>query len=506
MKRTSLTTAVIAGLAGVAGIANMAGAVNLSTDGTGSVLIYPYYTVNGNNATLLSVVNTTSEGKAIKVRFLEAYNSREVLDFNLYMSPFDVWTAEVDKVGAGAGVSTADNSCTVPVVGSTPTPFVNYAYAGGNTDTGPTNLGRTTEGYVELIEMGTVNNNVAVWKGGGALDAITHSGGVPASCATVQAAWGYASGSQFWKTNAQTDIGAPDGGLFGSGTIVNVGQGTIEAYNAEALAGFYAANAASSHTKPGDILPNLSTGGNNIAYTFNTTGTGNVSLATTSFTASIDAVSAVFMTDNVYNEYAVDPAYGQSTEWVVTFPTKRFYVDLPIPGLARSKNAPTIATPPFDLIFGSGWNVGYAGTSCSPIDVTYFDREEGQPTSSPGFSPPPPGPAGFALCWEANVVSFDPAAGGNAPILASNLQESFALSAGYTTGWANFDFTNGVQAGQHTLAGINGNTFVGLPAVGFAVQQTINTSAGGAGVLANYTALYNHKYNRVCTNGQAACS
>jgi hypothetical protein len=505
MKRTSLTTAVIAGLAGVAGIANMAGAVNLSTDGTGSVLIYPYYTVNGNNATLLSVVNTTAEGKAIKVRFLEAYNSREVLDFNLYMSPFDVWTAEVDKVGAGAGVSTADNSCTVPVVGSsTPTPFVNYAYAGSNSDTGPSDLSRTTEGYVELIEMGTVNNNVAVWKGGGALDAITHSGGVPASCATVQAAWGYASGSKFWATNnAQIDIGAPDGGLFGSGTIVNVGQGTIEAYNAEALAGFYAVNAAGAHTAPGSILPNLGTGGNSVAYTFNTTGTGNVSLATTSFTSSIDAVSAVFMTDNVYNEYAVDPAYGQSTEWVVTFPTKRFYVDYPS---LISKTKTVLAYKPFDLIFGSGYGIGYAGTSCSPIDVAVYDREEGAPTSSPGFSPPPPGPAGFALCWEANVVSFDPSAGGNAPILASNLQEGFALPTGFTTGWVNFDFTNGVLPGQHTLAGTNGNTFVGLPAVGFSVQQTINTSAGGAGVLANYTALYNHKYNRVCNNGQAACS
>src|SRR5262252_8053619 len=110
MKRTSLTTAVIAGLAGVAGISNMANAVFLNPDGLGSVLVYPYYTVNGGNGTLLSVVNTTDEGKAVKVRFLEAYNSREVLDFNLYMSPFDVWVAVVANNGAaGASVCTNDN-------------------------------------------------------------------------------------------------------------------------------------------------------------------------------------------------------------------------------------------------------------------------------------------------------------------------------------------------------------------------------------------------------------
>lgn len=503
MKRTSLTTAVIAGLAGVAGIANMAGAVNLSTDGTGSVLIYPYYTVNSNNVTLLSVVNTTSEGKAVKVRFLEAFNSREVLDFNLYMSPFDVWTAEIDPVGAGAGITTADNSCTVPAVKGTTIPFVNYAYAGGNSDTGPSDLSRTNEGYVEMIEMGTVNNTTTVWKGGGVLDAITHSAGVPASCATVLGGWGYGPGSTFWLTNAQTDIGSPDGGLFGSGTVVNVGLGTIEGYNADAIEGFYSAAATGAHTQPGSIFPNIASGDVTTAYTFNTNGSGNVSLATSSFTTAIDAVSAVFMTDNVYNEYVVDPAYGQSTEWVITFPTKRFYVDYPS---LISKTKLILAFQPFDVIFGSGYGIGYAGTSCSPVSLTIFDREEGTPTTQPGFSPPPPGGAGPALCWEANVVTF--AQSGTAPssVLGSTLTSNIPLGAGYVTGWANLSFDTGVLPNQHRLTSTDGNVFAGLPATGFSVQQTINTNAA-PGVLANYTALYNHKYNRVCANtGGGNCS
>ena len=89
MKRNSLTTAVVAGIAGTVGIANLASAVNLNPDGLGQVLIYPYYTVNegvaGNNlSTMFSVVNTTDQGKAVKVRFVEGYNSREVRDFHLY--------------------------------------------------------------------------------------------------------------------------------------------------------------------------------------------------------------------------------------------------------------------------------------------------------------------------------------------------------------------------------------------------------------------------------------
>ena len=93
MKRNNLTTAVVAGIAGVAGIASVSNAVNLNSDGVGQVLVYPYYTVNNGINTLISVVNTTDQVKAVKVRFLEGKNSRECLDFNLYLSPYDVWTA-----------------------------------------------------------------------------------------------------------------------------------------------------------------------------------------------------------------------------------------------------------------------------------------------------------------------------------------------------------------------------------------------------------------------------
>src|SRR5690606_38794306 len=114
MKKNSLSTAVVAGIAGIAGLSGMANAVNINPDGLGQVLLYPYYTVNGGNSTLISIVNTTDQAKAVKVRFLEALNSAEVLDFNLYLSPFDVWTAAVTRTEDGASLFTGDTSCTVP--------------------------------------------------------------------------------------------------------------------------------------------------------------------------------------------------------------------------------------------------------------------------------------------------------------------------------------------------------------------------------------------------------
>ena len=100
-KRKALTCAVLAGLGG---IATTAEAVYRNPDGTGMVLIYPYYTVNsiGGNAynTYISVTNTSTVAKVTKVRFREGRTSAEVLDFNLYLSPNDVWVAAlVTQIG-----------------------------------------------------------------------------------------------------------------------------------------------------------------------------------------------------------------------------------------------------------------------------------------------------------------------------------------------------------------------------------------------------------------------
>ena len=100
----------------IAAFTTGAAAVNLNPLGTGQVLIYPYYTVNAHQQTLLSVVNTNvSAGRVVKVRFREAYNGRAVQDFNLYLSPADVWTANVfalsDAGVAGGGAALEDCPC-----------------------------------------------------------------------------------------------------------------------------------------------------------------------------------------------------------------------------------------------------------------------------------------------------------------------------------------------------------------------------------------------------------
>jgi len=494
MKRTSMTAAIIAGIAGVAGISNMASAVYLNPDGLGQVLVYPYYTVNGGNATLISVVNTTSEGKAIKVRFLEAYNSREVLDFNLYMSPFDVWVAAVAPTTAGgAAILTNDNSCTVPPIPAAGVPFRTGAFDGGvpslGKDGGPTNLARTREGYVELIEMGTVTN-----QSHDTLSAITHgSSGVPSSCNQVVTAWG---GNGYWQTISPfVDISTPDGGLFGSGSIVDVAEGTIAGYNAEAIDAFYT---DAIHTPPGSLNPNISQATNTTSEVF-----AGGQLVTTSYLASVNAVSSLFMVDNVYNEFVTETGTNASTEWVVTFPTKRFYVDKP------SLPTGTVALKPFDVLFTSA----NGGTSCSPVGLQFWNREELTTTTGVDFSPSPTA-AGTALCWESQVITFNQGHA-SSTILVSVLQANIDTTAAGLDGWARIDFTTdstgatqnnhelpiALEAANGSATTQTGNVYLGLPTTGFAVTEYVNGNL--AGTLANYTGLYRHKFHRTCESGSA---
>jgi len=87
MKKNILSLAVASSVAGLAVSAQAA--MYLNPEGTGEVLLFPYYNAQNGNQTSMSIVNTNPEAKAVKVRFMEYVNSQEVLDFNLYMSAGD---------------------------------------------------------------------------------------------------------------------------------------------------------------------------------------------------------------------------------------------------------------------------------------------------------------------------------------------------------------------------------------------------------------------------------
>ena len=529
MKKNSLTTAVVAGIAGVAGLANVATAVNINPDGLGQVLIYPYYTVNAGNATLLSVVNTTDETKAVKVRFLEALNSREVLDFNLYLSPFDVWTAAVtssDETGAGI-LSTADTSCTVPTIPASGVAFRNFAYTGTNDDDGPNTLDRTREGHIEMIEMGVVEDtNGATFNAATSYsDAATHVAGVPLSCATLVNAWrptgfwALGNGRESRLNVADIGVTTPVGGLFGAAVIADVANGSALSYNADAIDGFYRLATTTLHTAPGSTLPSLAQAATSLgeadAIIFD-----NGDLVTLDFASGRpDAVSSVFMHDAIYNEYNTDPGFNGASEWVVTFPTKRLHIEsatpaerLPFTDNSDDTDPPISAGGDADdtLVFDPNG-------SCEPISVTYFDREEGEPEAAVGdvdFSPPPPDiiVPGLSLCWEVNVVTWnqqEAVTAGESLVLGSrtvarNINLTSDLDGNvFNEGWLRMDLGDddnylldlGASGAGDTTGAEPRNQLFGLPVTGFWAANFVN-SAAAPGVLANYSTIHKHRASR----------
>ncbi|HEX6834886.1 MAG TPA: hypothetical protein VF132_15210 [Rudaea sp.] len=473
-----LTFAICSALAAAA-----AHAVHLNPHGTGEALVFPYYTVNGGNTTLLLIGNTQNAGKAVKVRFLESQDARDTLDLNLYLSPYDIWVAQVVPSGDGAALFTNDNSCTIPTIPNTAAaalPFSTAAFDGHTaqlTDSGPTDVARTREGSIEVIEMGTVVNGTH-----DTLKAITHSNGVPSRCDQIATAW-----NDYWKTSPNDDLSSPSGGLFGSGTILNAGRGTVEAYNAEAIAQFYTPDSSPQHTAAAALTPNLATGTSKTSITLSDDGA-----ITTPFEHSIDAVSALFMADQILNDYVISTSIGASTEWVVSLPTKRFYTD-PYYLAADA----TTGRMPFDKVFG----LPVVGAACSSADEAPFNREEATLSTGAGFPemPPPPPPP---TCYSMQVTTFAQPFDQPSHILGANHALPFGRygSVGaFQSGWALITLFDEKKYPNHTLTGTNGNVFRGLPVTGFSVTEYVNGDLNG--VLSNYTALSVHRTHVRCDRG-----
>jgi len=487
LKVKLISSAVVAALGAVAGTAQ---AVNVSQDGQGQVLIYPYYSAQTKGTTAMdtyvTIVNSDSvRGKAVKVRFIEGKASREVLDFNLYLSPNDMWTGVVTRDASGNPIlQTNDTSCTAPemtlVSGTTrQAAFVNYAYAGDGAK--DDSLNRAREGYVEVIQMADLTSGVLTTAGKfDTFKAAKHAAGVPANCAGIRAAWLSADYS-----TATDGMSVPTGTLSGYTTLINPLEATDVTVDAVAIESF--SNVA-NHQAPGSIQPDLSAVTPKISNVLSGRNVYNTDWEEAIFNGLTSAVpvSGALMRDAIVNEYAVAAApVGLGTDWVVTFPTKRLHTLAPV-------HAP----------FVQGLAVISTTGRCETVALSAYDREEGEQQTGLQFSPPPP--AGVnSLCWESNVVSISNGSATSNVLGGANTRQ--VLPMPFASGWLRMGFTaasqeiSGALIGANTImtplggapAAATTYTYEGLPVVGFMVQSYLNT-----GTLANYGGTSTHRYNR----------
>lgn len=354
-------------------------ALEVTRAGVGHALVVPYFNVQNGNMTVLHVTNTDqTNGKVAKVRFRSASNSDDLLDFQVFLSPGDVWTAAITADANGlAQIVTADNTCTVPALTSGVAQSFN-----NSTSRLPAYLTEaqrnalTREGYVEIFNVADITA-VKAWDAAGALaaagpnrsalyTATKHVNGV-APCSVAGSASRTALNALAitdFTTEAAVAAAGMDsatGGLMGDWYIINVPQTTVFSGAAAAIvantgAGTASATANFRHfAQLGNALVTTSADGANgvtadplfrTLGVYNAAGTNVTTAAlpmlnydapdlSTPFFTAATSPNAVGQARNllnalavksVTNQYALDASISAKTDWVFSMPARRYNV------------------------------------------------------------------------------------------------------------------------------------------------------------------------------------
>lgn len=535
----ALSIATMIGGLGFSGAAMAAPAdFDVNESGAGIIQIVPYFTAQDGNATVLHVVNTdTTNAKAVKIRFRGASNSDDLLDFQVFLSPGDVWTGMASANAEGRlQLVTNDSSCTLPA--SVRTDGVTLApldrLSNRLWDTAEKKHAQTREGYIEILEMATIpahtkttglNEVEALYT---AVKHVKKDGKMQAPC----------TASAFTALDQVTDgktlvaavagppavpaveLGAPTGTLAASWYIMNVAKSTTFSGSATALA-LKAGTAVPVYApQKAQIASALVTADPLIAseiidkQDFDVPDLSTPLLSPSAATPAAGLVEASKQAANlsaalnratVGNQFYQDAGLNAATDWVFSMPTRRYLVaanydaekyikgaildgvDAAGAAVASAgntanyivRNAHATATAN-DGTVGNKFNVdgnitvNAQGQICvQAAGQTFYDREEDSVKDGHVVSP------GIAkklnLCGEVHVATF----GAKSPLGASVAQSSFQTDFG--AGWGVVDFGTGA-----------GN---GVPVLGAAFTAATNPNAA-AGMVGNYGVTWPHFYSK----------
>ena len=522
--------------------------LRVAEGGTGHSLVVPYFNAQNGNMTVLHVVNTdTVHGKLAKVRFRSGANSDDLLDFQVFMSPGDVWTAAVTAGADGvAQLTTADGTCTLPALAKgVPQSFVTDRLS----DKAGEIAAQTREGYVEIFNMADIDSTKMYGTNRNAnstlYTAIKHVGGTaPCTPAVLDAT----------LTNITTQAAArglgldtPTSGLMGDWYIINVAQSTTFAGAATALTAVttvggatagrgnfvhFPQNATAAATPEADSsdplfrvnftrdnanapvttaairaanydLPDLST-----PYTLAATGAAKVDTRVQAY----NLTKALAVT-SITNQYANDASISAKTDWVFSMPTRRYSV-------AANYNATTTTANNYRLYTTLDDGAGAYATWFAPENTSlvgglicvnstgqaFYDREEQSRNAGAVFSPGSVSQTRF--CGETSVLSF--ADTGNSVLAASVARQNVAAGAAsgpFTNGWSVIGTGNAFSTtlgGTYSAPGTDNKVATahaayaargGMPILGASFIKLTNPSAA-PGTVGTYGITWPHRFTK----------
>jgi hypothetical protein len=393
----------------------------------GDLALVPYYTVNEGFVTGIHIVNTSNATQVVKFRFRRATDSMDALDFNVIMSPKDVYAGFLSQRPNGEIVWQAgDNSCTAPQTTNGVIAMPDIFRPDAET------------GYVEIIGMAEADNNQAISHSAKHVVTANNPEGIPRSCEAVRGAFladGLPTrpGIVNYNTAWTRDLSDFDGDGSTSEIVANSFNDASNALkvsyfiqdfnsglefgdNAVMIADFMA-EASMTNQEFGTISGDL----NGFDYP-DLNGAGPVNRAASGDTPKFDLLrsGSVLGAQAIYNEWSNNPSNDVDLDWVVTLPGQYTMLNLlQYEESIKPSNAwaPTISdsnTPQQNP--GCPWTTTTTAPACDfrdqPVELTFeaYNREELTP--APGdrglvVSPAPPGvrPTVY-LPKEANVITF----------------------------------------------------------------------------------------------------
>jgi hypothetical protein len=444
--------------------ATNATALDINAGGIGHIVVVPYFTANNGNNTLLNITNTdTVNGKIVKVRFRSALNSDDIFDFQLFLSPGDVWAGSVSKsVGTDrAFLTTTDSSCTLPqningdfIVDRLPP--VSASVNSGTIDA------LTREGYIEILNTADVPPlNTAK---GSLYYNIKHVGGNAPPCDQAVFQSLVSSDPTTEAIAAGRGLDTPSGGIYATSAIVNTANAFVawptETTAVNAVLSTTVKTAAhanlvfspqTSDTYTGALGaltadPLLATGAI-AAKQFDFPDLSTTYVAAPSATSASDQankLSASLAVNSVANDYLTTKSINAKTDLTLAFPTRRYGVAVDYTQSALAGGTPLVFNTTNNYFKAS--NTTLAGTSgagryyacvatgaaANTSPLIGYDRNE-QGVTANGFVISPGGsPANLAFCGEVTVAKINnPADNG----VLSSLIAPLSIGTGYGEGW-----------------------------------------------------------------------
>jgi len=526
-KPLGLVAAVAAASAGYAGVVNAAATVASETE-LGDLAIVPYYTVMDGYSTGVNIINSSADTQVLKFRFRRAVDSMDALDFNVVLSPYDMYTGFIGK-GAGDKIfwTSNDNSCVAPAYGN--------LTAADNQFELPIiySIGAET-GYIEVISMGSpITETFPI-----AVAAKHDSDGVPADCARVRDNFFANAGDPTSKGVVNSAFTNQQGVDAETGAVLSTVVNNFYRPSSDSLKVSYFIKSDETGVEFGDNAVHIAQFMDTPAMTNQQTGIFSEDFQGFDYPdlnggSPLDATNAVGFSRgkfrdlrqilastgliNDWSENTVE-ALGATvdTDWVVTFPGQYTMLDLgaylklggisgEAPDCLRLEDTED-ANEDSGAVPGDSDYLLPCDTRDIPVSAKFFvyDREEQFITPEEGdlvVSPSPPVDiVEYALKDEVNVIQW-----GTSPVLNAPRNVSVPKPEGAKFGWAlltmeSADADVGIcdldfGAGAFVCDG-DGVEADQIPVVGFAAWQRAFAANPGS----NYGRIVEHSRNQASSS------